>query len=83
MNHALGELGKSVISGLTAQESAAPLSKPVHTVRAEFRLAQAWLRREMEVRRPDANPAFFRRVDGRSERCGQGGHFVSGHCSPV
>lgn len=33
--------------GLTAEESAMALSKPVHTVRRELRLAQAWLRKEM------------------------------------
>lgn len=33
--------------GLTAEESAAALSMPVHIVRRELRLAQAWLRREM------------------------------------
>jgi RNA polymerase sigma factor (TIGR02999 family) len=33
--------------GLTAEESAAALSTPVHIVRRELRLAQAWLRREM------------------------------------
>ena len=33
--------------GLTAEESAELLQMPVHTVRREIRLAQAWLRREM------------------------------------
>jgi RNA polymerase sigma factor (TIGR02999 family) len=33
--------------GMTAEESAAALSKSVHVVRRELRLAQAWLRREM------------------------------------
>jgi RNA polymerase sigma-70 factor, ECF subfamily len=33
--------------GLTAEESAAELSIPVHIVRRELRLAQAWLGREM------------------------------------
>lgn len=33
--------------GMTAEESALALSKPVHTVRRELRLAQAWLRQEM------------------------------------
>ena len=33
--------------GLTAEESAAELSIPVHVVRRELRLAQAWLAREM------------------------------------
>jgi RNA polymerase sigma factor (TIGR02999 family) len=33
--------------GLTAEESSTALSIPVHTVRRELRLAQAWLRREM------------------------------------
>jgi RNA polymerase sigma factor (TIGR02999 family) len=33
--------------GLTAEESAAALSTPVHIVRRELRLAQAWLRKEM------------------------------------
>jgi RNA polymerase sigma factor (TIGR02999 family) len=34
-------------AGLTAEESAAALSMPVHTVRREIRLALAWLRREL------------------------------------
>jgi RNA polymerase sigma-70 factor, ECF subfamily len=33
--------------GMTAEESAVALSIPVHAVRRELRLAQAWLRREM------------------------------------
>jgi RNA polymerase sigma-70 factor, ECF subfamily len=33
--------------GMTAEESSTALSKPVHTVRRELRLAQAWLRKEM------------------------------------
>jgi RNA polymerase sigma factor (TIGR02999 family) len=33
--------------GMTAEESAMALSKPVHIVRRELRLAQAWLRKEM------------------------------------
>lgn len=33
--------------GLTAEECAEALSIPVHVVRRELRLAQAWLRREM------------------------------------
>lgn len=33
--------------GMTAEESAAAVGKPVHTVRRELRLAQAWLRKEM------------------------------------
>lgn len=33
--------------GLTAEESAESLQIPVHTVRRELRLAQAWLHREM------------------------------------
>jgi RNA polymerase sigma-70 factor (ECF subfamily) len=33
--------------GMTAEESATALSMPVHTVRRELRLAQAWLRKEM------------------------------------
>jgi RNA polymerase sigma-70 factor (ECF subfamily) len=33
--------------GMTAEESSMALSKPVHFVRRELRLAQAWLRREM------------------------------------
>jgi len=36
--------------GLTAEESAAALSIPVHLVRRELRLAQAWLRKEMAER---------------------------------
>ncbi len=33
--------------GLTAEETAMALSIPVHTVRRELRLAEAWLRKEM------------------------------------
>lgn len=33
--------------GMTAEESATALGKPVHTIRREIRIAQAWLRREM------------------------------------
>ena len=33
--------------GLTAEESAAALATPLHSVRRELRLAQAWLRKEM------------------------------------
>jgi RNA polymerase sigma-70 factor, ECF subfamily len=33
--------------GMTAEESSVALSIPVHTVRRELRLAQAWLRKEM------------------------------------
>jgi RNA polymerase sigma factor (TIGR02999 family) len=33
--------------GMTAEETSAALSKPVHIVRRELRLAQAWLRKEM------------------------------------
>jgi len=35
--------------GMTAEESSMALSIPVHTVRRELRLAQAWLRKEMAV----------------------------------
>lgn len=34
-------------AGMTAEESSLALSKPVHIVRRELRLAQAWLRKEM------------------------------------
>ncbi|HWZ31714.1 MAG TPA: ECF-type sigma factor [Bryobacteraceae bacterium] len=34
--------------GMTAHESSIALSKPVHVVRRELRLAQAWLRKEMD-----------------------------------
>jgi RNA polymerase sigma factor (TIGR02999 family) len=33
--------------GMTAEETSTALSKPVHSVRRELRLAQAWLRKEM------------------------------------
>jgi RNA polymerase sigma-70 factor, ECF subfamily len=33
--------------GMTAEEAARALSIPVHVVRRELRLAQAWLRKEM------------------------------------
>jgi DNA-directed RNA polymerase specialized sigma24 family protein len=35
--------------GMTAEESSIALSIPVHVVRRELRLAQAWLRKEMAV----------------------------------
>jgi len=37
--------------GMTADESSMAVSKPVHVVRRELRLAQAWLRREMSTGR--------------------------------
>jgi RNA polymerase sigma factor (TIGR02999 family) len=42
-------------AGMTAEESSMALSKPVHTVRRELRLAQAWLRKEMAagIRMPE------------------------------
>jgi RNA polymerase sigma factor (TIGR02999 family) len=36
--------------GMTADETSTALSKPVHVIRRELRLAQAWLRREMSAR---------------------------------
>jgi RNA polymerase sigma factor (TIGR02999 family) len=36
-------------AGMTAEESAEALSIPVHMVRRDLRLAQAWLRREMAL----------------------------------
>jgi RNA polymerase sigma factor (TIGR02999 family) len=36
-------------AGMTAEESSRALSKPVHTIRRELRLAQAWLRKEMAI----------------------------------
>lgn len=36
-------------AGMTAEESSRALCKPVHTIRRELRLAQAWLRKEMAV----------------------------------
>jgi RNA polymerase sigma-70 factor (ECF subfamily) len=61
MNNALEELEKRdplkarviemrYFGGMTAEESSMALSRPVHIVRRELRLAQAWLRREMEGR---------------------------------
>ena len=58
LNDALHELEKAdplkgqliemrYFGGLTAEESSAELSIPVHVVRRELRLAQAWLGREM------------------------------------
>lgn len=35
--------------GMTVEELSEALSKPVHTVRRELRLAQAWLRKEMSM----------------------------------
>jgi len=40
--------------GLTAEESAESLGVPVHKVNRQMRLAQAWLRREMEMSPPNA-----------------------------
>jgi RNA polymerase sigma factor (TIGR02999 family) len=69
MNSALEELEKwdplkariiemRYFGGMTAEESSVALSKPVHIVRRELRLAQAWLRREMEGPRPGASLCF-------------------------
>lgn len=69
MNTALEELEKRdplkariiemrYFGGMTAEESSAALSKPVHIVRRELRLAQAWLRREMETARPGVDLCF-------------------------
>jgi len=38
--------------GLTAEESAEVLDLPVEKVRAELRLAQAWLQRELDNETP-------------------------------
>jgi RNA polymerase sigma factor (TIGR02999 family) len=40
--------------GMTAEESSRALSMPVHVVRRELRLAEAWLRKEMSVEKSDA-----------------------------
>jgi DNA-directed RNA polymerase specialized sigma24 family protein len=40
--------------GMTAEEISMTLSKSVHIVRRELRLAQAWLRKEMADRSPVA-----------------------------
>ena len=37
------------LAGLTAEESAGVVDKPVHVVRRELRVAQAWLRRELQA----------------------------------
>jgi RNA polymerase sigma factor (TIGR02999 family) len=42
--------------GMTAQESSDALSIPVHVVRRELRLAQAWLRKEMAGENSSAPP---------------------------
>ena len=42
--------------GMTAEESSIALSIPVHVVRRELRLAQAWLRKEMAVDPAEAAP---------------------------
>jgi RNA polymerase sigma-70 factor, ECF subfamily len=46
--------------GMTAEESSIVVSKPVHIVRRELRLAQAWLRKEMtsENSRAETRPAI-------------------------
>jgi RNA polymerase sigma factor (TIGR02999 family) len=53
--------------GLTAEETSIALSIPVHIVRRELRLAQAWLRREMAsdeagAKQPIGGPAPLRDV---------------------
>ncbi len=59
MNDALKQLEKTdtlkaqivemtYFGGLAAEESSMVLSKPVHVVRRELRLAKAWLRKEMD-----------------------------------
>jgi len=40
--------------GMTAEDSAALLEVPVHKINRQMRLAQAWLRRELETETPDA-----------------------------
>jgi RNA polymerase sigma-70 factor, ECF subfamily len=40
--------------GMTAEESADALNLPVQTVRGELRIAQAWLRRELDNRAADS-----------------------------
>ena len=47
--------------GMTAEESALTLSIPVHVVRRELRLAQAWLRKEMAGENAAADGAVSRR----------------------
>jgi hypothetical protein len=47
--------------GMTAEESAMALSIPVHVVRRELRLAQAWLRKEMAGENSGADTAVSRR----------------------
>ncbi len=39
--------------GMTADESAVAMSKPVHVVRRELRLAHAWLRKELSSGAPE------------------------------
>jgi DNA-directed RNA polymerase specialized sigma24 family protein len=36
--------------GMTAKESSVAVSKPIHVVRRELRLAEAWLRKEMAAK---------------------------------
>lgn len=43
--------------GMTAEESAEVLGLPVHKVRGELRIAQAWLKRELDNRSPDSKKA--------------------------
>ena len=38
--------------GMTAEESAEVLHLPVQKVRSELRIAQAWLKRELDSRKP-------------------------------
>lgn len=43
--------------GMTAEESAEVLGLPVHKVRGELRIAQAWLKRELDNRSADSKKA--------------------------
>jgi RNA polymerase sigma factor (TIGR02999 family) len=51
--------------GMTAEESAMALSMPVHLVRRELRLAQAWLRKEMAGENSGTEGAVPQRTDRR------------------
>jgi len=46
-------------AGMTAEEVSIALSKPVHVVRRELRLAQAWLRKEMANDNPRSEVALM------------------------
>jgi RNA polymerase sigma-70 factor, ECF subfamily len=56
-------------AGMTAEESATALSMPIHAVRSQLRLAEAWLRKEMIGEDSDARtPPKFTQPDSTDLR---------------